>query len=282
MVHDMRQMAMLGPMLSLTQRVAPLLTGLVCYEGARLIGNVSLTQDSRAGSYSLSNVAVLPEYRTQGIAGSLVDAAIAKARSSGAKRIVLQVRPDNATAIAIYRHRGFERYATLHEVNLRPGNWPVAIGQRQEGLRRVRASDSRALYELVASSTPRAVLWRHPVSAREYRRGLGWHLRQYMQLIANGQEQTEVVAERAGQLVGYVSAITRMWRGPHEFELYIARDHRGRWEAPLLFEMFRQVSRLSRYSMRGQIQASHPEALAALEDLGFETLRVLDQMSLEL
>ena len=157
MVHDMRQLALWGPMLSLSQRIAPLLTGFVWYEGDRLIGNASLTRDAHSDTYSLSNVAVRPEHRARGIAGSLVDAAIDRAESSGAKRLLLQVRPDNQTAIALYRHRGFERYDTLHEVNLRPGSWPMTVGPRVSGLRRVRASDSRQLYDLAVSSTPRSL-----------------------------------------------------------------------------------------------------------------------------
>ena len=282
MVHDMRQLALWGPMLSLSQRIAPLLTGFVWYEGDRLIGNASLTRDAHSDTYSLSNVAVRPEHRARGIAGSLVDAAIDRAESSGAKRLLLQVRPDNQTAIALYRHRGFERYDTLHEVNLRPGSWPMTVGPRVSGLRRVRASDSRQLYDLAVSSTPRATLLRHPVQARAFRRGLGWQLGQYLQLLLDGQEQTEVVATEEDRIVGFGRATTRLWRGPHEFELYVAHDHRGTWEMHILYELFRLIANRSRYSMRGYISASHVEALAAVEKVGFETLRHLDQMSLEL
>ena len=71
MVRDMRQMALWGPMLWLTGPASSLLKGYVWIEDGRLVGNVSVTAESgKAGDWSISNVAVLPEYRGEGSPGA--------------------------------------------------------------------------------------------------------------------------------------------------------------------------------------------------------------------
>jgi ribosomal-protein-alanine N-acetyltransferase len=53
------------------------------------------------------NLAVLPAARRAGVASSLLDAALAAARSSHGKRAFLEVRASNAGAIAFYERHGF-------------------------------------------------------------------------------------------------------------------------------------------------------------------------------
>lgn len=60
-------------------------------------------------------VCVLPEHRRRGIAGQLLDAALARLGELGIRRIVLEVATDNAAARALYRRGGFV------EVGRRPG-----------------------------------------------------------------------------------------------------------------------------------------------------------------
>ncbi|MBN1401516.1 MAG: GNAT family N-acetyltransferase [Anaerolineae bacterium] len=282
MVRDLRQMALWGPLLNVAQRLTRFLSGYVWIEDGHLVGNVSLIPDDEPGVYSLSNLAVLPEYRGRRIAGALVDTAIEGARAAGGRRVMLQVRSDNELAIGMYRRRGFVHYDTLHEVNLRPGRWPLVIGPCDPRIRPVRIRDGRELYRLVRESTPPEVLKRRPVHRRRYRRGLGWHLRGHLQLLLDGRETIEALVDGTGGLLAYGCVTARIWRGPHEFELYVRPEARGAWEEPLMTELFRLSSLVPRFSLRGNISASHKEALDVLEKFGFETLRVLDQMSLDL
>ncbi len=53
------------------------------------------------------NLAVLPAARRARVASSLLEAAMAAARSSGGKRAFLEVRASNAGAIAFYEGQGF-------------------------------------------------------------------------------------------------------------------------------------------------------------------------------
>ena len=55
----------------------------------------------------ISNVAVAPEYRRQGIADALLDALEARARALRLRFLTLEVRQSNGPAIALYQKHGF-------------------------------------------------------------------------------------------------------------------------------------------------------------------------------
>ena len=56
----------------------------------------------------ITNVAVSPDFRRQGIARALIEALLAKARENGLAFVTLEVRESNAPAIALYTGAGFE------------------------------------------------------------------------------------------------------------------------------------------------------------------------------
>jgi ribosomal protein S18 acetylase RimI-like enzyme len=66
---------------------------------------------SHCGSLGMG---VLPTYRGQGVGRRLLEACIAKAWLKGLTRIELEVRSDNARAIALYKSVGFEPEALKH------------------------------------------------------------------------------------------------------------------------------------------------------------------------
>jgi [ribosomal protein S18]-alanine N-acetyltransferase len=68
-----------------------------------------------ADEMHLLNLAVHPAHRRRGVAGALLTAALAQARTHGAAVVWLEVRPSNAAALALYHSFGFE------EIGLRPG-----------------------------------------------------------------------------------------------------------------------------------------------------------------
>lgn len=55
----------------------------------------------------LQRIAVDPAHRRTGLASELVEAVVAHARAGGADRLLLEVREDNAGALAFYVARGF-------------------------------------------------------------------------------------------------------------------------------------------------------------------------------
>lgn len=282
-VRDMRQMALLGPLAWAARPVMPFFTGYVWIEDGQLVGNVSLSRESeQASTWVLSNVAVKTEFRGRGIAGQLLDAAIAHVRQHRGRRILLQVRADNQVALALYRHRGFVSFDTLHELNLVASNWPLILGSRDAPLRGVRARDSAKLYELVRASTRPEAWLRRPLCASHFRRGLKWWFAQGLQLALSGQQVFELVAEQQGELVAYGSIKAYLFQGPDELALHVLPSQRGRWELPLVEGLINLAQGMPRYDIRAYVSVSHPEGIGALRRVGFETLRILEQMSLEL
>jgi ribosomal-protein-alanine N-acetyltransferase len=62
-----------------------------------------------AGEMEVLTLAVAPDRRRQGLAKTLLAAAIEAARQSGAKAAFLEVADDNAPAAALYAGQGFRR-----------------------------------------------------------------------------------------------------------------------------------------------------------------------------
>ena len=56
---------------------------------------------------SIGNIACLPDFRGRGAGGLVLDALIFCAKEAGQERMLLEVRPSNEAAIALYRGRGF-------------------------------------------------------------------------------------------------------------------------------------------------------------------------------
>ena len=57
----------------------------------------------------INNLAVLPEWRRQGIAGELLRLAVGRGLDEGAKRATLEVRASNVAARQLYERFGFTR-----------------------------------------------------------------------------------------------------------------------------------------------------------------------------
>lgn len=56
----------------------------------------------------ISNIAVFPQYRRQGVGKTLINSASETAKKLGAESISLEVRPSNTAAIMLYNMSGFE------------------------------------------------------------------------------------------------------------------------------------------------------------------------------
>ncbi|MFP3895579.1 MAG: GNAT family N-acetyltransferase [Anaerolineales bacterium] len=281
MVRDMRQMAHWGSMLQMVHAINPILRGYVWIEENRVVGNVSLSSESDA-VWRLSNVAVLPDFRGRGIAGHLVDRGIEHAKHHNVRYLILEVKPDNAVALNLYRHRGFEAFETLDEMYLSRASWPVFLEPFEEDVRPVQASDAHELYRLMLSSVSPERQRFFPVHAREFRRGFWQRLLQYVRLAFKDELLYELVGEHEQNIVAYGRAIAHLFHGPHELKIHVRPDQRGEWERKLARGLLWGLHALPRSRVRARIPAHHREAVEALEILGFESVRILKQMFLDL
>jgi GNAT superfamily N-acetyltransferase len=73
------------------------------------VGMVRCARDeTQADTAWVLSMWVAPDVRRTGVGAALVDAVIAWARSSGIRRLLLDVADGNAPAIALYKRQGFE------------------------------------------------------------------------------------------------------------------------------------------------------------------------------
>lgn len=79
---------------------------LTAWDGEQIIGFIGLM--AVAGEGDITNVAVLPSYRKQGIGDRLLSRMLALAKEHKITKIMLEVRASNEAAIHLYEKYGFE------------------------------------------------------------------------------------------------------------------------------------------------------------------------------
>ena len=78
---------------------------IVAMDGAKLVGYVG--SQSVMDEADMMNIAVLPQYRRQGVAKALIEELIKKLSENQVKSLSLEVRASNDSAIALYEKMGF-------------------------------------------------------------------------------------------------------------------------------------------------------------------------------
>ena len=73
--------------------------------GSRIVGTIGLK--NIAGEGEVTNVAVLPSWRSRGIAGRLMERLLSEAAEAGIDTCTLEVRAGNVPAIRLYESFGF-------------------------------------------------------------------------------------------------------------------------------------------------------------------------------
>lgn len=81
-------------------------TSLVLDRGGEIVGYGILSV--AAGEAHLLNICVAPTLRRRGVGTRLLEYLLSHARTSGADRVFLEVRPSNRAALKLYRENGFQ------------------------------------------------------------------------------------------------------------------------------------------------------------------------------
>jgi len=89
------------------------LLGLVDEDEERVRGYVLLRFRRQSTQVRILSLAVDPQARRRGVARALLEQVEAAARDGGATELVLELREDNAAALALYRSLGFDQTGTL-------------------------------------------------------------------------------------------------------------------------------------------------------------------------
>jgi ribosomal protein S18 acetylase RimI-like enzyme len=286
-VQEMRQLARAWPLMRLLGASSSILsqwmTGYVWIEEGQLVGNATLSlQNRRHRLWNISNVAVRPGYRGRGIARQLVEASLHEAEARGAQWVTLEVRSDNPAAQWLYRHLGFVVYDGLAELRLPAHRLTPQAAAQGLPLRKRRPGDWRGLHALFTAATPPEAQELEPIVASRYHLGFYRRLERWLQDWLHLRRRSEWVLEEAGLLVAFVEVIAHRTHTAHSLQLTVLPKSRGTVEDRLLAAGLHNLSLSPGYDVESKVATSHPEALHAFREAGFQTRRVLDQMRLDL
>lgn len=284
---EMRQLARVGPLLWLfggSQKLfPPLMGGYVWIEEGQLVGNVTLSTDSRQrGLWIVSNVAVHPDFRGRGIARKLMEVTLQEARSRDARWVSLEVRTDNMAAEHLYRELDFQVYDTVAELSLPVQRWPRGIQEPLLPLRRRRPDDWQGLRDLVKSATPAAVQEMRPISPYRYQIGVERRIGQWFDNLFHRRRSSDWVLEVGGQIVAFLQLTGQQRRAAHQLQMTVHPMSRGAVETQLLAAGLHWLNRFPARSIACSVSDSHPEAQCAFSEAGFDTARRLHHMRLDM
>lgn len=85
----------------------------VCVAGNDVLANAVVLYRRNSASARLYSIVVAPTARGRGIAAALVERAEMAARQRGCERLYLEVRVDNAAALALYQKLGYDVVRTI-------------------------------------------------------------------------------------------------------------------------------------------------------------------------
>lgn len=255
-------------------------SGFVWVERGRVVGNVSLRRALGQGGFFIGNVAVHPDWQGHGIAGALMEAALEAISARGGRWVGLEVRADNQIARRIYERRGFRDVGrTLHM--LRPAGLPWGENPSPHpSLRRGCGRDGAVLIELVRAvvSGPQRQLLE--LRKEDYRPGWGRAIACWLE----GRREVWWVVEENGVVCGAVRTLRERGRRPDRLEVLVKPEHGDHLEAVLVQQGVFSLRGAPKNKKMVETVLPNPTELlvAALEKVGFQKLRVLVQVRLDL
>jgi len=284
-LNDLRLMSHLGPLLWLLTRISPEFQasffGFVWEEGHQILGNVSLQQTAHPERWLISNVAVRREYQGRGIARALLTAALEYIRSHGGTWALLQVRADNEAARRLYEHLGFTQISATTELRLdlsTPLKEPLPL---IPGLRPLRPEDWEAEWELARNSLSPGDQWLKPLRPEQFQRPWDKRVSEWIQGLFAGQRMVRWGVEEKTRLVATLKVSASFaWRGEHHLALQVHPDRRGELESPLVETALVWLGAAPCRPVRARVPGSHPEAMTALKERGFQELKTMIEMRL--
>ena len=255
--------------------------GFVYEQEGKIIGNVTMNPDQgRRDRYMICNVAVKTEYRRRGIAREMVQASVDYLRTIGVKTAVLNVRPNNPGAHALYQSLGFCDVETR-------GDWSLAASKiqlpakSQLAMRPFRNTDHKAAQALVRSVTPENVRIYHNIR-NEFTLSWDDHLAELISDFFVGQSSKRWVLEQDNLLTALLMLRGQRLGTPHRFYAHIQPAARGTVENQLVAFAMSELGRFSKREISVWATDTHPEWIAAIEQVGFQMQDVLTLMVMEL
>lgn len=255
-----------------------IMSGFVWVEQGRVVGNVSLRRAREWGGFFIGNVAVHPDWQGRGIAGALMKAALEAIEARGGRWVGLEVRADNQVAGRLYGQLGFQEVGRTRHL-LRPAGALLSVSlPPYPPARRGRGRDSAALVELVYALVPQPHRVLLEIRQEDYRPNWERSLDRWLE----GRRETWWVLEEHGLLRGAVRTLHERGRRPDRFELLMVPSGDERLATLLVQQGLASLGSAAKKMVETTLPGPGEPLVAALEAVGFQTLRVLVQMRLDL
>ncbi len=282
-LREMRSLARMGPFLYLMlpsgSDSGGFFRGFVWENDGQIVGNVTLQQlDEQGRRWMIANVAVRHAYRGQGIARSLMEAALDHVRQLGGDWVLLQVREDNAVARGLYERMGFS--ALITETHFHAASVPVAAGPPLPA-----GAEVFALYD--GDRAAMQSLWRQAVP--EVVRNWGVRRTNDLNLYSDssvtrwwGRLTGQGYRQRLGvwvdrNLMGVVD-IDFLRHGENRLNVLVHPQVAGQWDASLLALGLSRLGSSASRPVSAILYDYQPGAITAMQAFGLRPTTVLVTM----
>ena len=284
-VREMRTLSRMRPAVHVLLGVNDLMQGIslgyVWIADGKLVGNVSIYPADiprhLGRTWIIANVAVHPDYRGQGIARQMMQAAMTAIQAKGSAAI-LQVDADNMIAQRLYERLGFVRERLwTHYRRSSTTRVPSPIPTSEVRITRRRDDEWRAEYTLAQRVRPAelgGMGWQRPLDAGLFRPSLIrslrnlFNMRSLERLIVRAQDERQIHAALWIETAFAVSTA--------QLTLIADPEYAGLYDEALLNLAVR------RYGSRSPLSTDHPDDDAVGRQLfhryGFYSQRTLLHM----
>ena len=251
--------------------------GFVWVEQGRVVGNVSLRRSIEWGGFLIGNVAVHPDWQRRGIGRRLIEATLEDISARGGRWVGLEVETDNEAALGLYKHLRFREVGGMLHM-LRPAGLPWAGESPSHSLlRRGRSGDSAALMALARASATDSQRPLLELRRQDYQPGWDRALDHWFE----GRREVWWVIEGDGAICGAVRALREVGRRPDRLEVLVSAEHENRFETVLVQRGIASLRDVHKKAVEVLLPKPLQPLVAALQTVGFQELRVLIQMRLD-
>jgi len=288
MLREMRTLSwLLGPLFFVLNAagspLAGFYSGFVWVEQGRIVGNVTVHHHYKGRTgWFISNLAVHPDFRRQGIASRLVSEGIEFAKGKEARRISLEVRAENSTARALYSRLGFTEVDSVAKMRMdRPPGATLLPLPRAE-IRLVKRGEWQQLLHLAEealSPEAREIL---PLNKGDYRHSALKWLSSGLGGLLKGRSTFHFAAYRHGEMAGLLTLKTGAFLVANSLSLMVHPAHRGEVEEGLLIHALHAVENHLWQPILAEIHPSYDLAIDAFQRHGFVALETMDLFTLDL
>jgi ribosomal protein S18 acetylase RimI-like enzyme len=251
-------------------------SGHVWLEAGKVVGNITLQRGDFSGSrWRISNVAVAPAFRGQGIARALLLATLREIANKGGQWALLQVRSDNSVARRLYEELGFSNVCMsgLWRRYGVPADLPAA--DPDIVLRPLRATAWRARYELAQTARTSLATWAEPVRLSDYQTGVGRALGETLGALTGLFQVARWGVYEGQHLLGAVETSGSIGSGAHKMRFAVHPRAHGKLEQELVLRGLWSLAHADPGPVLAEHSGDHVQGVAALEAMGFRAERVL-------